>query len=169
MCTSKGQKLMSWIVCGIYLVLLIWLILFKFSTNFTELDHIRSINVVPFKGSIMVNKQLGLKEIIYNIVVFIPLGIYVSILKSEWSVIKKLVLCFCLSLFFEIVQYTFAIGASDITDIIGNTLGGFIGLGVFYLFKKFFKNRFITIINYMGIITETFAFVILGILIVANM
>lgn len=44
---------MSVIVFCIYIFLLIWLILF--STNWGDLDHIRNINLIPFKGSMIVN------------------------------------------------------------------------------------------------------------------
>lgn len=38
---------------------------------------------------------------------------------------------FSVTLLYEVVQYIFAIGASDITDLLGNTLGGVIGIALF--------------------------------------
>lgn len=57
-------------------------------------------------------------------------------LKSNWSFIKKIIPIFLTSLIVEILQYIFAVGATDITDLIGNTLGGVIGIGIFYLLIK---------------------------------
>lgn len=91
---TKRQKAMSAIVCGLYIFLLIWLILFKFNINFADLDHMRNINLIPFQESLIVNGRIDLKEIIYNILVFVPLGVYVSMFKSNWPFGKKNNTCF---------------------------------------------------------------------------
>lgn len=167
---TKKQKIMSLIVCGIYMFLLIWLILFKFNFNFnlTELDRIRNINLIPFKESIVVNGRLGIKEIVYNILVFVPLGVYVSIIFYKCSFGKKILPALCMSILFETIQFVFAIGASDITDVIGNTLGGIMGIVCYMLFNKIFKNKSITVINVLGLIIEILALAMLAILFVAN-
>lgn len=54
--------------------------------------HIRAfsyINLIPFKESMIVIGQLEIEEIIYNILVFVPLGVYVSIIFNKWSFRKK--------------------------------------------------------------------------------
>lgn len=165
---TKKQKTITWGVFGIYLFLLAWLILFKFSTDFTQLGHMRNVNLIPFKESVIVNGRLFLDEIIYNILVFVPFGVYVNIFKNDWSFAAKILPPLCLSVIFEVVQFALAIGASDITDVIGNTLGGIIGLLLYSLFKKLFRNKSVTIINILGLIIEILAFVMLGILLVAN-
>lgn len=75
---------------------------------------------------------------------------------------------YLLSFLFEIIQYIFAIGASDITDIIGNTSGGIIGIAVFTLFRRFFREKYISIINSIGLVVEILAVLLLGILFVAD-
>ncbi len=55
-------------------------------------------------------------------------------LKQEWSIIKKISVGFFISSGIEVLQFVLAIGATDITDLIGNTLGGIVGIGVFYLY-----------------------------------
>ena len=55
--------------------------------------------------------------------------------------LKKFIPIFLTSLFFETVQFVFAIGASDITDLLANTLGGVIGMGVFFILSKIFKAK----------------------------
>ena len=55
---------------------------------------------------------------------------------------------------FEIVQYTLAIGSSNTTDVILNTLGGAVGIFGLFLLKKLFgrhTNKAVLIVN--GIIT----------------
>jgi len=58
------------------------------------------------------------------------------------------------SFLFEAVQFIFAIGASDITDIIGNTMGGIIGIFFCILTKKITPKKYISIINVLGIVIE---------------
>lgn len=64
----------------IYLVILTWIILFKLQLSIADLPHIRSINLIPFQESVIINDKLNVKEIIYNVIIFIPLGLYISML-----------------------------------------------------------------------------------------
>lgn len=41
-----------------------------------------------------------------------------------------------MSAFFEVSQYTLSIGQTDITDLLTNTLGGIIGLNLYWMLKK---------------------------------
>ena len=49
------------------------------------------------------------------------------------------------TLVFEIVQYIFAIGTTDIMDVIHNIVGGCLGIIVGFLSMKMLKGRFYTI------------------------
>lgn len=46
-----------------------------------------------------------------------------------------------MSLAVEIIQFVFAIGVTDITDVITNTFGGFLGLILYDLSKKYVNNE----------------------------
>jgi glycopeptide antibiotics resistance protein len=63
-----------------------------------------------------------------NVIVFIPFGLFLSANFKQVTLWQKLVAIFAFSFVIEIVQYVLAIGAADITDVITNTFGGFIGL-----------------------------------------
>lgn len=156
------------IVCILYLILLSWLILFKLATNPEMIPCMRNINLVPFAESVIVNGKIYLKEIIYNILAFVPSGVYISIIKKDWSLSKKAIVVFGLSLLFEITQYIFALGGSDITDLITNTLGGVLGIEVYSLFRRVFKEKSICIINIIGIVIEICAIGLLVLLVLAN-
>lgn len=127
---SKLQRL-SYLVFGIYLALLVWLVIFKFGTSFEEMSHIRGVNLIPFYYDTQVGFAFHAKEVIYNVLVFVPLGVYVCIFCPGWGFWKKCLPGFLLSLLFEILQYIFAIGATDITDLIGNTAGECLALPYF--------------------------------------
>ena len=147
---NKKQRNLTMILFIVYFCILIWILLFKMSFSFEELYKSRSINIIPFSGSVIVNGKFYINEIINNILVFIPVGIYTCMLKQEWSILKKVSVAFFISLAIEVLQFILSIGATDITDLIGNTIGGIIGIGIFYLFTKIFKNKAINILNILA-------------------
>ncbi len=165
---NKKQRNLTMILFIIYFCILIWILLFKMSFSFDELYRNRSINLIPFLGSIIVNGRLYINEIINNILVFVPVGIYTCMLKQEWSTPKKVSIAFFISLTVEVLQFILAIGATDITDLIGNTIGGAIGIGIFYLFIKIFKNKTINIFNILASIATVGLVSLLSMLLLVN-
>jgi len=151
---SKTNKLTNALLI-IYLLALFWIIVFKFNVPFSDMENMRSINLIPFSEPLILNGKIHFSEIIMNLVIFIPLGIYVGILFKKWNIGKKLFLFFLISFLFEGIQFIFGVGACDITDIINNTLGGVIGLMIYIGIEKVFKNsvkaqKFINIIAIIG-------------------
>lgn len=165
---NKKQRNLTMILFIIYFCILIWILLFKMSFSFDELYRNRSINLIPILGSIIVNGRLYINEIINNILVFVPVGIYTCMLKQEWSTPKKVSVAFFISLTIEVLQFILAIGATDITDLIGNTIGGAIGIGIFYLFIKIFKNKIINIFNILASIATVGLVSLLSMLLLVN-
>jgi glycopeptide antibiotics resistance protein len=122
-----------------YLVVLTWLVMFKFHiyrTLFQEV-HSRSLNLVPFAAS------SGRGEIILNVLIFVPFGLLLSMVVKKWSFGKKLLLISLSSLTAETLQYIFGIGASDITDLMTNTTGGALGLLIYALFSPFVGTKWL--------------------------
>lgn len=139
---AKRSSALTFILFMIYVLVLIWIVLFKLHFSFAEMDRARNINLIPFQEIPLI----GANEI-YNILFFIPFGIYICMLKNKWSFIKKVIMILCFSLSFEILQFVFAIGRTDITDLLCNALGGITGIGIYELSSKILKNRTNKIIN----------------------
>lgn len=148
----------------VYLLALIWIILFKMQFSFNTLPHFRGLNLIPLAGSVIKNNQLDYNEIILNMMVFIPFGLYLSMIKLNWSFWKKIISIAGVSLLFELLQFIFEIGGTDITDLISNTLGGAVGMGFYIVFSKILKEKTNKILNILAFI-GTICIVILGILI----
>lgn len=166
---SEHQKKAAYFVFGVYLALLVWLVVFKFSTSLDDLPRLRGINLIPFRYICYAAvTSYHWKEVIYNILVFVPAGVYFSAFLAKKPVIIRIMPCAFLSLAFEIIQYIFAIGASDITDFIGNTLGGILGLLIFSLFGKVFPNQRMMIMNIIGIVIEMAGILLLAFLLLVN-
>ena len=161
---NKKQRNLTMILFIVYFCILIWILLFKMSFSFDELYKSRSINIIPFSGSVIVNGKFYINEIINNILVFILVGTYTCMLKQEWSILKKVSVAFFISLAIEVLQFILSIGATDISDLIGNTIGGIIGIGIFYLFTKIFKNKAINILNILASIATVVLVGLLSIL-----
>ncbi|MBQ7717850.1 MAG: VanZ family protein [Clostridia bacterium] len=96
------------------------------------------INLVPFMHLFNYN---SVGEIIWNVVgnmvLFIPCGIVLPIaykrLDNFWKVVAAGAL---ISLCIEIIQLPFASRASDIDDLIINTLGVAVGYGIYAAVKR---------------------------------
>lgn len=124
------MKSPSRVLLAAYAAILAWLILFKFSVHLASALHYgsRSVNLVPFSSS-----SGSATEIIANVAVFIPFGLLLALNFKQLSLGRSLLLVLAVSLTAEIVQYIFAIGASDITDVITNTAGGLTGQAAYRL------------------------------------
>lgn len=100
----------------------------------------------------MINGKVDLDEILNNFIVFIPVGLYLGMLMPKSSPLRKIAPIFGLSLLYEVIQFIFAIGASDITDLIMNTLGGAAGIFLVFLFTKLLKEKTVKILNIAAVI-----------------
>lgn len=153
----------------VYLAALIWIIIFKMQLSFQGLPHLRKINLIPFAESMVTNGKTNYSEIINNAAAFIPFGIFMGMLLQGQAFFKKVAPVFLTSLAFEVIQFVFSIGASDITDLLANTFGGLIGIGFFFLLEKIFKRNTLKILNLIclagGIILVSF----IGLLVLVNL
>jgi glycopeptide antibiotics resistance protein len=148
----EKQNTLTVVLFVVYILLLTGIIIFKLPFYSPELsDGVRIINLIPVQGSFDENGVILLREIIYNILIFIPLGVYVCMLKREWPFMKKIFPVISLTLAFEITQFIFAVGRSDITDILGNTLGGIAGIGIYALLFRIFKNKAAKTVNILAL------------------
>ena len=167
---SKANKLTK-VLFVIYLIALFWIIVFKFNLPFSNLGYMRSINLNPLNESLIINGKFDFREIVMNIAIFMPLGIYSDILFEKWTIGKKIFLFFLISLICEMFQFILGVGASDITDIITNMLGGIIGLIIYIEIKKISGNsikaqKFINIIATIGTVLMI---LLLSVLVIYNL
>ncbi len=146
--TNNKMKSLSRAVLVFYLLVLLWLVLFKFSYDISSVirDYqVRRINLIPFASS----SPSGVRQMIENIVVFVPFGLLLSVNFKQVTFWRKLALVLILSLAVEATQFVLAIGITDITDVITNTFGVLIGLVLYDLCTKHYDSdkldRFIAV------------------------
>ena len=146
------QERVSCVVFALYLILLCWLILFKLRVRAEDIPEIRSLNLIPFFYDS--KSSIHFREVLYNVVVFIPAGFYFSAFFSKKNILYAPAAAALLSLSFEILQWIYSIGASDITDLITNTVGGYCGMQLFILLGRIAGKHRMKIVNTLGIIIE---------------
>ena len=124
--------------------------------------------MIPFHYETSVKPIMHIKEVVYNILVFVPAGVYFTAFFGERKWWEGIGASFLISLSFEIIQWIFSIGVSDITDLLGNTLGGVLGTLLFVLFGKILSKKRMRIINVVGAAVEIVGIALLSALFVAN-
>lgn len=148
----------------IYALLLVGLVLFKFPFSYQSSQSGRVLNLIPFAGSFSKNGAFRYSEVVDNVLVFVPLGIYLCMLKRHWSFARKIIAIIAITVAFETIQYIFAIGRADITDVLGNTLGGVIGIGIYAALHKVIGARTNRVLNIAGLILTVCALLLVGVL-----
>lgn len=135
-CISKKKHSTAWInIC-----LVLYFLILYFVTCFCRLpvDYYR-VDIVPFH-SFFRFYQTGevkiLADDLMNIFLFLPLGGLLMI-KYPWVKRKRIVIFgFMVSFSIEAIQLFFKVGYFETDDLINNTLGGLIGIGLVMLFLK---------------------------------
>ena len=143
---EKGKALRV-VLFLVYMLLLVWAIIFKLQFFMPYMPG-RVLNLIPFMGSFDPGGLFYSGEIRANIIAFIPLGVYLCLLKSEWPFLKKVLVAVGVSFGLELMQFVFMIGRADITDLFSNGIGAAIGIGLYALLSKLLKDRvegFVTI------------------------
>jgi len=100
-----------------------------------------NLNLIPFKTIIEMlgeNFQVSYLNLVGNIIMFAPFGFFPPLLWGKGKFINSVWLTFNVSFCIEIVQLFLDDRATDIDDLILNTLGGIIGWCVYWLLKKIF-------------------------------
>lgn len=141
----KNKKRTSLYNAGIILLSVVMVIIFSLRgvspiSGFNIEIRIDEISFIPFRGIIeMLQGGLTLHtfvNILGNIIMFMPMGFLLPLLFSNLYSLKKTVAVgFGTSLLIEFTQL-FLIRATDIDDLILNTLGTMLGYLVFLTFKK---------------------------------
>ena len=140
-----GQRInrIVWtVVFIIYVAVLIWAAIISRSEGYTD-----SVNFSPFYSYRFMlgfyNSFDVFKQIIDNILVFVPFGLLFpaacNTKRSKKGYASVILAGFLLSLTIETVQFVFSIGFAEVDDIINNTWGCIAGCGVYALADKLEK------------------------------
>jgi len=127
---TRATNSVTTVLLFIYLIILFWILLFKLGVHFSYSGE-RRVSLIPFRQHVVLTG-----ENILNVVIFVPLGLYVGVLFQRWTFAQKLGFFFLLSLLVEGLQYLLRVGAFDVSDLITNTSGAVIGWLIYKAVEK---------------------------------
>lgn len=108
-----------------------------------------------------------IRNIILNILMFVPLGVFLPLYTSKLDKIYKVIsIGFLITLIIEIVQYTTGFGIFEIADLLNNTTGVLIGYGLYKSYCNIRnKEKKIYLLGYLSpIYVLLILFIIIGII-----
>ena len=128
----RGWRLVSGLMLVEYVVLLFFTTVF--SRNYREAPK---FNMTPFWSymEIINGKQNLIPENIMNVVVFVPVGLFLGFTFSELKWKGIWVVGVCVSLSIEILQFILHRGFSELDDVMHNTIGCIAGYGAYRLMR----------------------------------
>ncbi len=148
---EKTLNHLSKIIFIIYIGLLVWVVMFKcnlidsiyrayaFMSEQTLKERFLRF-IVPFKDYTEAFFQNQIKTLvkddILNVVIFIPMGLYLSYFFKESKLVKALLITLAISIFFEVFQLLSLLGSFATKDLITNLVGCAIGCLLFLLIYK---------------------------------
>lgn len=143
-----------------FFLILIWILSFKANKEIPISDCIIIFSKYPVEERILIGcrnlfSRIGYVDIIQNIIVFIPLGIYLPLLFKKDKFVGFILLGLILSLLIELMQAITCVGSFNLWDIFVNTCGGIFGLLIYKLLIKILSYKTINIINIVIIALAT--------------
>lgn len=140
---KKAFNILFFVGMLIYLYLVSDLF-FRFSVLFDFGREVeRNVNLIPFKTILEyiqnprhISSSLVADNLLGNILVFVPLGLYIQTLLKDKAFFKSLMIVIAATVFVELAQFAFAVGSCDIDDVILNTVGGIIGILTYKLLRR---------------------------------
>lgn len=123
------------VMFAIYVVLLAWIVLWKLQIPYVGIGPLRAVKIVPFVASGTAGASAPL-EVLANLLFFLPFGLYLGLLVPSWHWWRSASVIAGASLLCEVTQYLLKIGSADVSDVIANTTGGLIGIGLLAMARR---------------------------------
>lgn len=144
----------------IYFLVLAWMLVFKkeLAVFLTGWCDALNGNEIPFVSPAIYNGILYCLQIGFNVLCFIPFGIYMEMIFRKASWVQNLFVIGLISFSYKVVQYNFATGRIDIIDLLANGFGGAIGINIMYVLTSIWREDTYERLNF---IASSFTFVIL--------
>ena len=108
--TKRGTKIQTGLAWGLfvfYMLLLVWIILFKLGISIREIRELsgsRSLNLIPFYYTNERNFSFHVSEVVQNVLIFIPFGIYISMLRPSVAPGRKILIAAGVSLSIQYIN-----------------------------------------------------------------
>ena len=134
---SRRGRIALILAFAVYLALLAWVVLWKLEVPWigAAAGLARPMKLVPFVPSGDAGASTP-PEMLINLLLFVPFGLFVGALAPTWSWWKAGVAALGGSLMLEMVQHLISTGSFDTTDLIVNTAGALVGWVIFLAVRR---------------------------------
>lgn len=150
---DKTLRILAISLTVMYAWILIWALIFKLCNNaeliqnyynlrnMTALERIMW-DIIPFnyRGEGMYRTMLVVGTVL-NCFVFVPFGVTLNYVFKKRNILRDAGLCLAFSLFIESMQLLTPFANPATEDLITNTFGYFVGLGIYYLLFRRLKTK----------------------------
>lgn len=137
--TSKIRKY-AWITLLLYALVLIWVIGLKCNMRVAVTDAIIGMRRIDLHERIILSlgrfAHTSPADAIINVGLFVPMGMLLPAIISKRPYLTSGLICFFVSLGFEVFQLISCIGGFTYIDIICNFLGAFLGCSIHSLLRE---------------------------------
>lgn len=117
-------------------------------------SHFLQMNLQPFSGYIDAWKKYSLRDLqncIFNILMFVPLGVFLPLLFPKFKLFKWLFLVVVsATLSIETYQTLTGAGIFELDDLINNSIGGIIGYQLYRLVASIVQHKKVKIKSLLG-------------------
>ena len=144
MAVNKKRNINIWIAFLVYLLILCYVLFFGGMFGRTEHSGEYRYNLTLFQeigryygiGIRFGRWWLFILNVIGNIAVFVPFGIFVPTLFLRCkNIFLTVLLALQMSLTVELIQLVAQVGSFDVDDILLNTIGGLLGYLIWFIFQ----------------------------------
>lgn len=105
---------------------------------------LETANFIPFRD-LLLNYRGAEREIVLNVIMLMPFGFLYPLIKNK-GIVMTVLLSFLFSLTIECTQLlsiywdSLYVRSFDVTDLITNTIGGFVGYIIYFSVKPILPN-----------------------------
>ena len=131
---KKQYQILATTAFFVYLAMVIYTAILKRGTNVASFG----VSLIPFHSYVAIahGSRDKIREVIMNIAFFIPIGFLYCLIDTKKINYKKwpiIAFSAALSLLIELCQLIFKLGMVETDDVIHNTLGCCLGIGLYIL------------------------------------
>lgn len=139
---QKTFNILSKALFTSYVIIFVWIVIFKCGlvddlkithyyiskmTWYERLINISEIESLIYRIRIGEYFHRSILEPFLNIVIFVPLGMYITYFQSRKRIFNTYIISFVISLLIELAQFITMIGGFSYLDLVTNVIGGILG------------------------------------------
>ncbi len=138
------------LIVFVYILMMFKILFFKIVSPMELFNEdratLRSLSLIPldsirlYMNGTKFSSPTAVLNVLGNILIFIPFGTFLMIYSKDKKPVKIVLATFIMSIGVEIIQFIFALGVTDIDDIILNTIGGLAGVFFYQILRLLVKD-----------------------------